>query len=99
MIAHLFIGLGFVITFFGVLGSWILPDLLLRFHAATKCGVTGTATILIGLMLHTGTVDFVARLLLIVVFTFVSSPLIAHALAVSHFRDQIRVRKGGENGT
>ncbi len=98
MIAHFFIGFGFLITFFGVLGAWILPDLLLRFHAATKCGVTGTATILIGLMLHTGTADFIVRLLLIIVFTFVSSPLIAQVLAVSYFRDQNRLRDGSDNG-
>lgn len=82
------IGAGLVIMFFGVLGTIILPDLFLRLHASTKCGVTGAATILLGLILRCGAPGLAVRLLLIIVFLFWTGPLIPHILGFCSLRDR-----------
>ncbi len=80
------IGIGLVFMAFGILGSIILPDLLTRSHAATKCGITGSVTILAGLAAYTLQWDFSLKLLFIIVFTFLTGPIIAHVIAVGHLR-------------
>ncbi len=82
------LALGLALVFFGALGAAILPDLFLRLHASTKCGVTGTATFLIGLMLRAGAPGAIARLVLILLFVFLTAPLVPHILAVAHLREQ-----------
>lgn len=87
---YLFVSAGLFVMAFGILGAVILPDLLTRSHAATKCGVTGTVTILIGLALYTGRLDFALKLLLIIGFTFLTAPIIAHAIAVGYLQRRAR---------
>lgn len=82
------IGVGLVIMFFGALGTIILPDLFLRLHASTKCGVTGTVTILLGLIFRCGAPGMAARLLLIIVFIFWTAPLIPHTLGVGYLQER-----------
>ena len=67
---------GLVLVFFGALGVAILPDLFLRLHASTKCGVTGAATLLIGLILRAESPGAAARLALILLFIFLTAPLV-----------------------
>ena len=87
---YLLVGAGLFFIGFGVFGSIILPDLLTRSHAATKCGVTGTVTILIGLAFYSSRLDFTLKLLLIVGFTFLTAPIVAHAIAVGHLQRRRR---------
>lgn len=82
------IAIGLVIIGFGVLGTIILPDIFLRLHASTKCGVTGTVTILLGLIFQSESAAMVFRLLLIIVFVFWVGPLIPHILGVAYLKDQ-----------
>lgn len=77
------IGLGLTLMAFGVLGTILLPDLLLRLHAVTKCGVTGAATTLIGLALRAGDAGLVIRLVLIVLLLFWTAPLVPHLVAAA----------------
>jgi monovalent cation/proton antiporter MnhG/PhaG subunit len=95
--AWFFILTGMVIMFFGVLGMIILPDFLLRIHASTKCGVTGAVNILIGFMIMSGGMEFILKLLLIVLFLFITSPLIAHVLALYHYRSKNIENKGNQD--
>ncbi len=74
---------GLAIMFFGALGTIILPDLFQRFHAATKCGVSGAFSLIIGLSLYTARGEFALKFLVIVLFLIITSPLVAHMLAVS----------------
>lgn len=78
------IGFGLTLMAFGVLGTIILPDLFLRLHAATKCGVTGAATVLLGLALRAGEPGLVIRLILIAVLLFWTTPLVPHLVAVAY---------------
>ena len=77
------IGIGLMLMFFGIWGTIVLPDLLMRLHASTKCGVTGSVTILIGLALRSGSGTLTVRLLLIIVFLFWTAPLIPHIMGLS----------------
>lgn len=80
------IGLGLML--FGTLGVIILPDLFLRLHASTKCGVTGTTSFLLGLMLRAGSPGMRPRLLLILAFVLFTAPLIPHVLAVAYLKSR-----------
>ncbi len=80
----LVIGIGLALVFFGALGTVLLPDLYLRLHASTKCGVTGAATVLLGLAARSAEFDAAARLVLIVVLIFATAPMIPHIIAVAH---------------
>ena len=82
--------IGLVLMFFGVWGTIILPDLLLRLHASTKCGVTGSVTFLIGLVFEAGAKPITARLLLIVLFLFWTAPLIPHIMGLAFIQDARR---------
>ncbi len=83
MLVHLFMTLGCTIMFFGVIGMIILPDLFLRFHAATKCGVSGALCILVGLSIWAGSTSFILKFAVILFFLLFTSPIIAHMLAIS----------------
>ncbi|MCX7819558.1 MAG: monovalent cation/H(+) antiporter subunit G [Kiritimatiellae bacterium] len=78
------IAAGLALVLFGALGTVLLPDLYLRLHASTKCGVTGAATVLLGLAARAPSVDAAARLVLIVVLIFATAPMIPHIIAVAH---------------
>ncbi len=83
ILVHLFMITGSLIMFFGVIGMIILPDLFLRFHAATKCGVSGALCILIGLSVWAGSTSFILKFAVILFFLLFTSPIIAHMLAIS----------------
>ncbi len=83
VIAWIFIISGLVIVFFGALGTIILPDLFQRFHASTKCGVSGTFSLLIGLAVYSASVEYSMKFLVIVLFIIITTPLVAHMLALS----------------
>lgn len=87
MISIFLVVLGLVMIFFGALGMIMLPDLLTRFHAATKCGVTGSITVLLGLMARADGADYRIRLLFIILFILLTAPLIPHTLGASYLRD------------
>lgn len=94
ILAYIAIIFGMVVMAFGILGTIIFPDILLRFHASTKCGVTGSVTIIIGLMLYNFQIEFALKYLLIIVFLYFTSPIIAHMLGFSYLK---RIREGEEN--
>ncbi len=81
---------GLVLVFFGSLGSIILPDLFQRFHAATKCGVSGSISIIIGLALGARQTDFSLKFVVIVIFLVFTAPIVAHVLAVSRMDERVR---------
>ncbi len=96
MISAILIALGLIMIFFGALGTIVLPDLFTRFHAATKCGVTGSITVLLGLMARADGADYRIRLLFIILFILLTAPLIPHTLGASYLRE-LRDQEGGGN--
>lgn len=86
-LAWFFIVSGLILMFFGALGTIVLGDLFQRFHASTKCGVSGTLTLLLGLSLFSGQLDFALKFLVIIVFTVISEPMVAHIVALSKMQE------------
>ena len=73
-------------TFFllmGAIGLLRLPDFYARMHAAGKCDTLGSLLILSGLAIHQGVDLASAKLVLIAIFIFVTSPTATHAIAWS----------------
>ena len=91
ILVHLFMITGSLIMFFGVVGMIILPNLFLRFHAATKCGVSGALCILIGLSIWAGSTGFILKFAVILFFLLFTSPIIAHMLAISRLGEDAGV--------
>ncbi len=57
-----------------------LPDLPTRMHATTKSGVLAIALIMVAVGLYFARVDITARVLAIIIFTFLTAPIAAHAI-------------------
>ena len=72
-------GSGFVLT--GGLGLFRLPDFYTRLHASGIVDTLGAGLIVAGLMLQSGFTQVTAKLLLILVFLFFTSPTATHAVA------------------
>lgn len=75
--------LGCVVVLIGAVGVVRMPDLYTRMHAAGLSDSLGSALVLIGLALTSGSGTTVARLLMIVAFLWITSPTACHALAKS----------------
>ncbi len=88
LIVHFFMISGCLIMFFGMLGMIILEDLFLRFHAATKCGVSGALCVLVGLSIQSGSLSFSLKFTVILFFLIFTAPIIAHMLAISRLGEE-----------
>lgn len=88
ILSYFFIGLGLLLMLIGIIQTIILPDLFLRLHAATKCTVTGAGTVIIGFMFYSGSLGYIIKLLLILVFLFFTSPIISHLIGISAIKNK-----------
>lgn len=92
--AFLLFGLFFL--FVGSLGLVKLPDLYNRIHAASKCVTLGITGLLIaagiGLCLNpeANPVYVVSKVILIIAFQFIASPVGAHLIAKAAHLDRIK---------
>jgi len=84
-----FIWLGIAFDFLGVLGLLRLPDVYNRLQAATKCVTFGSAGLLFGVFIMKGFTSFGFKVLLGIVFIFLTSPIAAHAIARASHRGRI----------
>ncbi|HEY7772838.1 MAG TPA: monovalent cation/H(+) antiporter subunit G [Marinagarivorans sp.] len=69
-----------VVILLASIGLLRLPDLPTRMHATTKSGVFAIALIMIAVALYFARIDITARALAIIVFTFLTAPIAAHAI-------------------
>ncbi len=65
----------------GGIGILRFPDFFTRLHAASVTDTLGTSLIMLGLMLQAGVSLITLKLLVIVLFVFLTSPTSSHALA------------------
>ncbi|MCK9225819.1 MAG: monovalent cation/H(+) antiporter subunit G [Candidatus Muirbacterium halophilum] len=87
-IGHFLIIFGIIIMCFGIAGLYKFPDLFLKLHALSKCGSSGAATILSGLMLISNKHEMNIKLFIILVFLFATSPVISHVISVGAVRNK-----------
>ncbi len=74
---------GGLFVMIGGVGVLRLPDLYSRLHAAGVTDTLGAALILVGLMVQAGFTLITAKLLLILIFLWLTSPTSSYALANS----------------
>ncbi len=79
--------LWFIIATVGILR---LPDFYTRLHAAGKCDTLGLGCILTGLILYNGINLLSAKLLLIIIFVFLSNPTAVNAISRSAYKCGIK---------
>ena len=79
--SYLSIGLGVVALLIGSLGLVRLPDVYARIHAVGMIDTAGASLIILGMVIHAGFTLVSAKLILIGVFMFFTSPIATHALA------------------
>lgn len=80
-----FLVTGSLFVVIGGLGLLRLPDFYTRVHAASITDTTGSWLILIGLMFQAGLTLVMFKLLLVLVFLVLTSPLSSHALTKAAF--------------
>ena len=84
--SYLSIGLGVVALLIGSLGLVRLPDVYARIHAVGMIDTAGASLIILGMVIHAGFSLVSAKLILIGVFMFFTSPIATHALARAAYK-------------
>jgi multicomponent Na+:H+ antiporter subunit G len=84
----------FIIT--GGIGLLRLPDFYTRIHAAGITDTMGAWLILIGLMFSSGWSLITAKLVMLLIFLVMTSPLATHALAKAAFMRGLQPMLGRE---
>jgi len=88
----LFSGAFFFIV--GTIGILRFPDVYTRAHSSAKCDTLGTILTLLGLCLYNG-FNFVSlKIMVIVLFIWITSPTATHIITKAHYEKQ----KGDING-
>ena len=89
----IFIYIGVLFDFLGVLGLLRMPDIYNRLQASTKCVTFGTAGILFGVFIMQGFSNFGFKALIGIVFIFLTAPVAAHAISRAAHRSGIKLTK------
>ncbi|MEM1108391.1 MAG: monovalent cation/H(+) antiporter subunit G [Planctomycetota bacterium] len=85
-IAAFFVLVGLFFFAVGAIGIVRMPDTYHRLHAATKSATLGLMGLLIGVVFHIGTGAVDAKVVTVMVFAFVASPIGSHMLAKAALR-------------
>lgn len=81
VLTWVFVVPGGILLIIGGIGLLRMPDVYARMHGASIIDTLGVALVLIGLMFQAGFTLVTAKLVLILVFVFFTSPTATHALA------------------
>jgi len=87
-------GLFFMVV--GAIGLLRLPDFYTRAHASGKCDTLGEGLMLLGFILYEGATLVSLKLLLLIIFIFISSPTAVHALVNVAYARGVRPWQKGE---
>ena len=87
-VAAVLVCLGVFFLLMGAIGLVRFPDFYARMHAAGKCDTLGALLVLTGLAAYAGFSLASAKILLIAVFVFLTSPTATHAVARAAIRNE-----------
>lgn len=94
--AILFLLGGAFFFFVGTTGLIRMPDVFCRMHATTKCDTLGAGLILVGLMIFNGLSMISLKLLLILIFIWITNPTAAHIIAKAEYKKEFMTEKEGD---
>jgi len=80
-VSAILVAAGLVFVLAGAIGVLRLPDFYTRLHAAGVTDTLGAELILIGLAIQAGFTLLAAKILLVGMFLFMTSPTATHAIA------------------
>lgn len=80
-----------IVVLVAAIGLLRMPDLPTRMHASTKSGVLAIILIMIAVGLYFTRVDTTTRVLAIIVFTLITSPIAAHAIGRAAYLSGVRL--------
>ena len=100
---------GSIFMLLASIGLLRMPDIFMRMQSATKAYTLGPLLILGGAALWFGTLDVVARVLIVILFLFVTAPVAGHLVGRAAYRrgllhwtgttrDEIREFNGAPSG-
>lgn len=96
-LALIFIVVGLFFMIVGAIGLIRFPDFYTRVHATGKCDTLGEGMMLLGFIIYEGMNLVSVKILLLVIFIFVTSPTAVHAiLNVAYTRGVEPWKKGDE---
>ncbi|EBA11045.1 monovalent cation/H(+) antiporter subunit G [Roseobacter sp. CCS2] len=87
IIISIFLLLGGFFALIAAIGILRLPDVLMRMHASTKAGVLGSSLILIAGAIFLQEMEITARVVAIIVFLMLTSPIGAHMIGRASVSD------------
>jgi multicomponent Na+:H+ antiporter subunit G len=93
IVAILFLFGGAFFFFVGTMGLIRMPDVFCRMHATTKCDTLGAGMILVGLMIFNGLSLISLKLLLILIFIWITNPTAAHIIAKAEYKKELLLKE------
>lgn len=87
IIISVFLLLGGFFALIAAIGVLRLPDVLTRMHASTKAGILGSSLILIGGAIYLHETEITVRVIAIILFLMLTSPIGAHMIGRASVRD------------
>lgn len=88
------LSLGLFFFAVGVIGLLRLPDVYCRMHATTKCDTLGGELILVALILHYGMSAASIRLIIMIIFIWITSPTAAQIIAKAAYHNDYPMVEG-----
>lgn len=87
ILISVFLLLGGFFALIAGIGVLRLPDVLTRMHASTKAGILGSSLILIGGAIYLQEAEITVRVIAIILFLMLTSPIGAHMIGRASLRD------------
>jgi multicomponent Na+:H+ antiporter subunit G len=81
IVSCVFIMVGVIFMLIATIGLLRLPDFYIRMSTITKGSTLGVGLILMGLGIYFNQPDIMLKVLAIIVFTFITSPVAAHVIS------------------
>lgn len=81
LVVHLFVILGMIFAVIGNVGVLLFPDVYSRLQASSTCSTTSTISFIIAAIFYVGLSPMLGKLVVLLIFFGVSSPVGAHIVA------------------
>ena len=86
ILIYIFAGFGALFVLLGAVGILRMPDTLLRLSATTKAATLGSGFMLIVAALYFNTISVNTRVIVIILFLFLTAPVGAHLIGRAAYR-------------
>jgi multicomponent Na+:H+ antiporter subunit G len=89
ILSLLLIAIGALLILVAGVGIVRLPDLLMRMHASSKAGTLGAVCVLTAAALHFVAFTSTVKVVLIILFLFLTAPVAAHMIGRASYRSGV----------